>query len=107
MGIIGFEIDQCFYIFAADVFVVELLQILHEDVEYLHSLGRFEEPGCCFMTFYWITDVGNNVVCKVRFGVFLAFHNLLGTFGVACLGGAIFWFLFFDGASLKDWILLE
>lgn len=107
MGIIGFEFDQCFNIFSAYILIVELLKILHEDVEYLHSLGGFQEAGCSFVTFYWITNVGNNVVRQVRFRVFLAFHDLLSAFGAAGLGRGRFGLLFFKGASLEDWILLE
>ena len=107
MGVIGFELDQCFYIFSAHVLVVQLLEILHEDVEYLHPLSGFQYTTCNFMTFYWITDVGNNVVRKVRFSVFLTFRNLLRSLCTARLGLNNFGFFFFVGSSLKYRILLE
>ena len=96
MRIIRFQIDQCLHIFSTHVFVVELLEILHEDVEYLHPLPGFQQATRCFMTFYWITDVGNYVVCQVRFSVFLTFRNLLSALGAAHLGRGVFGFLFFN-----------
>lgn len=59
------------------------------------------------MAFDWVADVGNYVVCQVRFRVFLTFCNLLRLFAAARLSLGIFRLFFLNGASLKNGVLWE